>query len=656
MRRTMSIFLALVLVVGLAPCAYAQPAGLAQIGVNQTDETAAAKISAVNEESYSSCQVIVVMDEGAANGAGVADLLSSSEQSEEAGMEEISDGAYMATAESPEKARDLALELAGQPGVAYVQPNYVYDLPETFPADGLQTLAVPNDEEVSKQWYLDGIGLTKAWDVLHTDRTVSVAVLDSPVNTDHEDLLGALDMEHAWDAAVDAPYGTQAWTHDHGTRVASIVGAVADNGKGICGASYDANVIPINVFTNESKPKATTAGLVRALDYVADLSENSPELNLRVVNMSVGGYSELGAEGADALLEKTVDDVAYGHDIAVVCAAGNGNTSQFIWPADWDCCISVTATNEDLSTRASFSDYNEYKDIAAPGVNMYGADAKGDDSYSADSGTSFAAPVVSGVLALMFAADPGLTRQEATDLLYETASDIGDEGRDDEFGNGLVNAEAAVSRALAESDCASKRFSDVDQSAWYQNPVGYMDFAVSKRLLYGSDGLLRPLDNVTRSEAVNVLWRAFAPEDVEAFVASDRKLTAPFVDAVEGGWYVGGLNWSYSQGIAAGYDDGTFGLGDNVTVEQYCCFLARLMASPEELQSVDFSSLDAYGDAEDVSSYARNAVAWCLEKGYTKGVAEGGRLLIDPQGPLSRARMSGLLYNVYQTEGGFFAA
>lgn len=605
-------------------------------------------------QDYASGEVLFVMEEGCdvpSGQPGEASLLAATDGAF-GGVEHVADGVGLVSADSPERAAEIAAEIASLPDVAYVQPNFQYTLPEEGmeESSSADSLSATNDPYLSQQWYLDSVSLPNAWGRVQSDQTVSVAVLDSQFNVNHEDLRGSLDIEHSYNPMPEYFDQVTGTAKNHGTRVASILGAVCGNGIGLSGASYNANIIPVNVFGSDNGQRATTATIARGLEYVFSLAESEPELNIRVVNMSLGGYGELSGGGTDQLLYDLVKKAVNEHDMVVVAAGGNGNTDKFLWPSDWDSVVSVTAVDEDGQTRAWFSDHNEHKDIAAPGVNMLTADASGVSSYSQDEGTSFAAPLVSGTLALMFAANPGLTAERATEILYQTADDIGEAGVDDSFGHGRLNAEASVGQALLENPNASLRYQDVDQSAWYQSPIGYLDFAVSHGILRGSGNLLRPNDSLTRAEAAVVLWRVSEPDAVSGYLPGSEVLTAPFRDMYSYQWYTGALNWAYDNDIVNGYDDGNFGGNDFLSVEQFCTIMANWLSDDADIEAADTSRLDGYADQGSVSTYARKSVAWCLNEGIINGYSTSSGMVIAPQDPVSRARLAGLMYNAWSAK------
>lgn len=344
---------------------------------------------------------------------------------------------------------EAAAEIAASDDVLYVQPNYIYSLneyeSEALEAEDLATSAT------APEWYLGTINVPNAWSLLDANANVtSVAVLDTGCNMSHEDLQANVDRTHAatmnsssvWTTGICSDSDTTS-TGGHGTSVCGIVGATSTNDIGIMGVGgTHVRVIPVNAFwqTSSSKFTTDTATVVTAYKYLTGIARAQ---NLRVINMSIGGHE---ASDNDKAMHDAIAKALNDYGILTVASAGNKSTSKNSWPSDYDECISVTAIDSS-GNRASYSDYNEAKDIAAPGSNI--KSTKKDGSYGAFYGTSFAAPMVAGTLALIFAANPELTAEHARFILEDTATDIGDEGPDIYTGHGLVNAEAAVRAALA---------------------------------------------------------------------------------------------------------------------------------------------------------------------------------------------------------------
>lgn len=367
--------------------------------------------------------------------------------------------------------------LASRPDVKSVQKNFTYYLTDEHAgekaADAIgaaaeaansmlpESLAVNdpgaqsvNSADAANQWYLQSTGVFDAWEEATCNKEVSIAVLDTGALMSHEDLVANIDYAHAY----DAPKGTKldGDVQGHGTHVAGILGAEANNGKGIAGAAYNPNIIPINVFTSSSAgTTCDTVDLVKAYNYLLGL-DDLEELNLHVINMSLGGYYR---DQNDDLFEAAIKKAQDSYNIVTVAAGGNGDEygnplTEESYPSDFDEVVSVVCLQDD-TTRATWSDYNEHKNIAAPGCDIYSSLYSSTSAYGKKSGTSMASPLVAGITALMFAAAPSLTAAEAKSILYSTADDLGDPGFDEYYGWGKVNALAAVLKAKETESTAT---------------------------------------------------------------------------------------------------------------------------------------------------------------------------------------------------------
>lgn len=376
------------------------------------------------------------------------------------------------------------------------QPNYAYTQADDV-NDTLSLSELTNDPYLSASGSgatnyegLNDTEVTEAWDLVQTDKTVSVAVLDTGIRSSHEDLKD--NVVATYDATVansanglssgDVTDATD--VEGHGTHVAGIVAAEANNAKGVAGTSYNAGIVGVKVFptstfttpagTKKLEGNCYTDDLVCAYNYVI---QNASAYNIRVVNMSVGG----ALSSLDAALSESIEK-AYEQGIVTVCAAGNQNSTLGLTvpylsaPADLSAhlvaVMNVAYTNGAWILSSS-SNYNttsqtsstSNKNICAPGTSILSTLRTGDSSYGQRSGTSMASPWVAGVLAMEFAANSSLSAEQAIDYLYESAEDLGTAGWDRQTGYGLVNAYEAVSLAKGATTVTLKDISSARVSA-----------------------------------------------------------------------------------------------------------------------------------------------------------------------------------------------
>lgn len=586
---------------------------------------------------------------------------------------ESADGSTLAVADVADDMRASEAVAAAQevPGVVSVQPNFVYRLVDEVPAGALdesaasiadeqaegdedvsaQALGMPNDDYVYtrdpnkpyNQYWLYTTRITRAWNLVHTDNTVTVATLDTGVDFDHPDLEDNLLMDYAWDAYNNKPLSASVPNGDrigHGTMVAGIISARANNGIGLAGASYNATILPVKVFNDTGAPEATTASVLSGYKYVVDLATSKTVPNLRVINTSFGSYNTYSSSGyclKDEALRKAIVS-AKNAGIVTVCSGGNGKDGKprtdNIYPADFDECVAVTALNTD-NTNCYWSDYNKKKNISAPGLLVTTTDATG--GYSKASGTSMAAPIVSGVFALLFAAESVATVDDACNAVYATATPISDAENDrtDISGShGAIDASAAVE---ALEGLGRTAFSDVHPGEWFYNAVY---FAKAHGIMngVGDTGEFQPSAPTTRAQAATVLYNVYSKGEVAS------SCNKPDVDQSE--WYANAVNWCVAHGIMTGYDDGsnTFGPNDSLTREQMCKVLA--IATKADYASADPAKYNALLGTEETDEWARPFVVWAVDEGLANGVDNhDGTHTLDPLGLVYRCQTAQIFTN-----------
>ncbi len=307
----------------------------------------------------------------------------------------------------------------------------------------------PNDPMITSQWHLAAVRAFEAWSVTTGRDDVLVAVCDTGFSLEHPDLAAALRTDLCANLATDQS-GDCGPVKSHGTLVAGTVAAVGNNGAGLSGLAWRTSIAPLQVssFDNGAAFASTLAKCIR----------RAADLRAAVVNVSFSTY--LGSRIDPIIAQAAVDADARG--TLVVIAAGNENTN----PAGSDdpqSILYVGATGR-TNQRASFSNHGAFVDLVAPGVDILttsvevsctdpngnglvdqGECRSGTNGYGAARGTSLSAPIVTGVAALMKAANPGATPAEIRNALVMTTRELGKPGEDDEFGSGLLDAYAAVS-------------------------------------------------------------------------------------------------------------------------------------------------------------------------------------------------------------------
>lgn len=304
----------------------------------------------------------------------------------------------------------------------YAEPHYLYltnELPEEPASEGT---IVPNDTLYSEyQWNLPQIATESGWSVSKGSDDIVVAVIDTGVQADHPDLQGRL-VEGVNIVDPSSPPDDDV---GHGTHVAGIISAAVNNGEGVAGMTWYTKIMPIKALdsTGAGSTYSVAEGVLWAVDHGAN-----------VINMSLGNYAQ--AEFLHDALK-----YAYDHGVVLVAASGNDNTDRPGFPAAYPEVLAVAATNPDKS-RAEYSNYGDYIDIAAPGTSI--PSTYPGSRYAALSGTSMASPHVAALASLVRAVNPQLSNEEVMDVLRRTARDLGPDGKDNDFGYGEIDVKSAL--------------------------------------------------------------------------------------------------------------------------------------------------------------------------------------------------------------------
>jgi serine protease len=296
--------------------------------------------------------------------------------------------------------------------IEYAQPWY---LPQTF--------FEPDDPFIGSQYYLSNIKAYEAWAVEQGDTNMVIAVIDTGIDLQHPDLIaniaynyndpkngkdsdndGYIDNFHGWDLGEN-DNNPQYNVNAHGVHVAGIAGASTNNGTGMAGVGFNSRILPLKISDSDGRLVRSYEAIVYAADQGA-----------KVINCSWGGAMSPGQFGQDI-----VNYAVLNRDAVVVASAGNSNNQVRIFPASYVNAISVAATTID-DHKWSGSSYGRLVDISAPGANIFSTWPNG--SYIPSSGTSMAAPVVSGAAALLRAHFPHYNALQIAAQLKVTADNI----------------------------------------------------------------------------------------------------------------------------------------------------------------------------------------------------------------------------------------
>ena len=324
----------------------------------------------------------------------------------------------------------------------------------------MSPLFVPNDPGASpegSQYYLEIINAFNAWTIEKGKTDITIGVLDTGCDLDHEDLVnnirynendpingidddgnGLVDDFAGWDIA-DNDNDPSDDQNSHGSTVAGICSAQTNNSTGIAGTGFRARFLPIKVF------ESLDGGFGNGYEGIA----LAADLGCDVINLSwgqAGGFSQFGQDMINyAVLER---------DAVVVAAAGNTHGELDFYPASFDNVLSVGATNIGDS-KASWATYSTKIDLMAPGDDIQSTANTG--GYSTGFGTSFSCPMVAGAAALVRARFPELNAQQVMERIRVTADDIyGIPGNGSYFGL-LGKGRLNMLRALTDNSSPAVR-------------------------------------------------------------------------------------------------------------------------------------------------------------------------------------------------------
>lgn len=299
--------------------------------------------------------------------------------------------------------------------VLYAEPDYM-----------VQTDTAPTDPAWNQQWDMMKIAAPTAWNTQTDSSDVVVAIIDTGIDLTHPDLRANLwtdaDGSHGFTCMKGTCSKGGADDFGHGTHVAGTIGAVANNGIGIAGLNWNAQLMSVKFL--DANGSGYVSDAVLAFDQVTSLNQQG--VNVRLTNNSWG---------SGAFSQALNDAMARGEAAGIlhVCAAGNSGQNADgspMYPAAFDNrgIVSVLATDQN-DAGTSFTNYGLASvDLAAPGLSVFSTVPTGScklcdpSGYRALSGTSMATPHVSGVLAALFHGNPGLTANEARDVVLNPSS------------------------------------------------------------------------------------------------------------------------------------------------------------------------------------------------------------------------------------------
>jgi len=314
---------------------------------------------------------------------------------------------------APNAADATLRALSGNPLVEYAEPNGIAHalLDPNDPYDN--TTCYPSSRHgCVLQWAWGKVEAYAAWDTTTGGTTVRIAVVDTGVDNSHEDLPAVVAQRDFVNNDSNAEDD-----NGHGTHVAGTIGALTNNGTGVAAANWAVALLSVKVLNREGS--GSYAAVANGITWAADNGA-------RVINLSLGGT-------VPSTTLRNAVNYAWNKGAVLACAAGNSGTSQRHYPAAYERCIAVAATDEQ-DAKASFSTYGSWVDVAAPGVHILSTMPNSAvyltsqygylQTYDSLNGTSMATPHVAGLAGLVWARGACTSASCVRSRIEETADPI----------------------------------------------------------------------------------------------------------------------------------------------------------------------------------------------------------------------------------------
>jgi hypothetical protein len=401
---------------------------------------------------------------------------------------------------------------------------------------------------------------------------------------------------------------------EHGTSVAGVAAADANNDVGGVGVCSECTILPVQVaHTNGSVPWSTAAeGVIWAVDQGAD-----------ILNLSFGSQNNA------SVLQQAID-YALSRDVIVIASAGNCGTETPVYPAALDGVIPVGGHDRDRE-RYSWSSYGQWADVAAPGCAR-SITPSGTDVVC---GTSFASPWTTGAAALLLDVNGPMTPGDIETAFEMSAIQL------DWVETGAIDTTMILEDSVAALGVESEQFSarSVDLAGQYRGDVVRVDLVIKGEVEDSEDDL--------SGGDFDVTWDARSMNPGFYDVAVDAGKTtrsrtirlqiidgSGFSDVPRDAFYEDAVIWMVADEITTGTSPTTFSPDDNVTRGQLAVFLHRFAGETSGAPAAPFSDTSP-------SAYYADGVDWMVDAGITNGT---GPTTFSPNDPVTRGQLAAFLH------------
>ncbi len=347
-------------------------------------------------------------------------------------------GEYLVEVPGGETENSLAATLLASGCFDYVEPDWL-----------VSPLGCPNDPQFGAQWHHAVIGSCAAWNYAVGSPAITIAVCDSGVHPTHADLRGNRregynSVTRTWESAG----GAVSDVYGHGTKVVGCAAATGNNGIGVSGTAWNVSYRPMRITNDADLGLAATSDIVEAIRVAAQAGD-------KVINISYSGATSASA----------ATNAAYARDLGSLVVWSAGNNGDYLFGDRNDSILVVGATNT-ADIRTIWSNYGPFVDLVAPGEGILTTSWLSDTAYGTASGTSFAAPIVSGLCALVWSRNPALSPAQVEQIVRGTCVDRGAAGVDEVYGHGRINAAAAMAAVSATQRHTLWASSVPDNASW----------------------------------------------------------------------------------------------------------------------------------------------------------------------------------------------